>query len=202
MPEFVNNIEQYIMEMTTSTNSQVPPSTMSSPLSPETALTIEHMELGHEVHISGTVHGVPIDAPLSRTHPCYQEACFKCHHLRHIHIHCQLYICLICKVNCSGHPQHCCPLNHCSPWPSFSLSSSSSLPCPILPPRSCRMGPENSIVCRHNPCFHSPPCSHSPLEDFKYDDIAIASMTGSPVSSFVDFWLIPFIRYPSPEFQM
>ena len=187
MPKFVNNVEQYVTEMTTSTNPQVPPSASSSPLSPKTKLAIQRAELGHEVHTSGTIHGIPINTPLSCTHPHYQEACFKCHHLGHIRIHCQWYICLICKVNCPGHPQHCCPLNH-HPIQSSSFSlSSSSQPHPIPPPHSHRMVPENSIVCRHNPRSQSHPRSCSPLEDFIYDDIAIANTTGSPVSSFIDF---------------
>ena len=49
------------------------------------------------------------------------------------------------------------------------------------------MVPENSRVRRHNPRSRSPPCSRSPLEDFDYDDVAVANMTGSPVSLYIDF---------------
>ena len=185
MPEFINDVEQYIKDMTISTNLQPLPSTSSSPLSPETELTLQHTELHHEVDTTGTIHSVPVNAPLSCNHPCYRKACFECHHLGHIHIHCQWYICPICKVNQPDHPQHHCPLNHCFSWPSSSLLSSSSQPHPIPPP-----------------CSHSPPHSYSPLEDFEYDDVIIANMTSSPVSSYIDFWLAPFIRYPSPEFRM
>ena len=139
MPECINNIEWYVTEMTTSTNLQVPSSALSSPLSPEIELAIQCAELGHEVHTSRTIHGIPIDAPLSHIHPCYQEACFECCHLGHICIHCQWYVCLICKVNCSSHLQHHCPLNHHPTQPSSSSSLSSSQPCPIPPPCSCRM---------------------------------------------------------------
>ena len=130
---------------------------------------------------------VYLSTPLSRNHPHYLEACFKCHHLGHICIHCQWYICLICNGNQPNHPQHCCSLNRHFSQPSSSLSSSSSQPHPIPPPRSRQMVPENSHVHHRNPCSHSPPCSRSPLADFEYDGIAIANMTSSPVSSYVDF---------------
>ena len=170
-----------------STNPQSLPSASSSPLSPEVELTLQRTELCHEVDITGTIHGIPVDAPLSCNHPRYHKSCFKCHHLGHIHIHCQWYICPICKVNRPSHPQQCCPLGRPHSCPSSSSSLSSSQPCPIPPPHSQQMVPENSRVHHHNPHSRSPPCSRSPLEDFKYDDIAIANMTGSPVSSYVDF---------------
>ena len=187
MPEFTDNVERYVKEMTTSTNPQPLPSASSSPLSPEVKLTLQRAELRYEVDITGTIHGKPVDAPLSHNHPCYHESCFKCCHLGHIHIHCQQYVCPICKVNRPGHPQHCCPLSRPHPHSSSSLSSSSSQPCPIPPSHSCRMIPENSIVQRHNPHSRSPPYSCSPLEDFEYDNIAIGNMTSSPVSSDIDF---------------
>ena len=105
MPEFADDLECYVQELTTSTNTQSPPSASSSPLSPETELTLQHAELHHEVDTMGTIHGAPVNAPLSHNHPHYHELCFKCHYLGHIHIHCQWYVCPICKVNCPGHPQ-------------------------------------------------------------------------------------------------
>ena len=136
MPEFANDLERYVKELTTSTNPQPLPSASSSPLSPEVELTLQRTELRHEVDTMGTIHGIPVDAPLSRNHPRYQESCFECHHLGHIRIHCQWYVCPICKVNHPGHPQRRCPLNRPCSHPSSSSSSSSSQPCPIPPPRS------------------------------------------------------------------
>ena len=187
MPEFAEDLEQYITELTMSTNPQPLPSAFSSPLSPEVELTLQRAELRHEVDTTGTIHGIPIDAPLSRTHPHYHESCFKCHHLGHIRIHCQWYVCPICKVNRPGHPQRRCPLGRPRSRPSLSSLSSSSQPCPIPPSRSQRMVPENSRIRHRNPCSRSPPRSRSPLEDFEYDNIAIANMTGSPISSYNDF---------------
>ena len=175
------------MELTTSTNPQFPPSASSSPLPPETKLAIQCIELSHEVCTLETIHGILISAPLPCTHPCYQEACFECHHLGYIHIYCQWYISPICKVNTPSHPQHCCPLNHYPTQSSSTLLLSSSRPHPVPPPHSCRMVHKNSIVRCHNPYSQSPPHSHSPLEDFEYEDVAIANMTGSLVSSFINF---------------
>ena len=187
MPEFANDLERYIKELTTSTNPQPLPSASSSPISPEIELTLQRAELRHEVDTTGTIHGEPIDAPLSRNHPRYHESCSECHHLGHIRIHCPWYVCPICKVNRPGHPQRRCPLGRPHSRPSSSSSSSSSQPCPVPPPHSRRMIPENSHVRRRNPRSHSPPRSRSPLEDFDYDDVAIANMTGSPISSYIDF---------------
>ena len=69
MPEFAEDLEQYITELTMSTNPQPLPSASSSLLFPEVELTLQHAELRHEVDTTGTIHGVPIDAPLSRTPP-------------------------------------------------------------------------------------------------------------------------------------
>ena len=137
MPEFANDLERYVKELTTSTNPQPLPSASSSLLSPKVELTLQCVELRHEVNTTGTIHGVPVDAPLSHNHPRYHESCFECHYLGHIRIHCQWYVCLICKVNCPGHPQRCCPLGRPHSRPSSSSSSSSSQPRPI-PPRQSR----------------------------------------------------------------
>ena len=91
-----------------------------------------------------------------------------------------------------SHPQHRCPLNHHPSWPSSSSSSSASQPHPVPPPHSCRMVPENSVIHQYNPCSRSPPCSYSPLEDFKYDNITIANMTGS---RFLLYWLLTHTFY-------
>ena len=69
MPEFADDVERYIKEMTTSTNPQPLPFASSSPLSPEVELTLQCTELHHEVNTTGTIHGIPIDAPLSHNHP-------------------------------------------------------------------------------------------------------------------------------------
>ena len=156
MPEFTDNVERYVKEMTTFTNPQPLLSASSSSLFPEVKLTLQRAKLCHEVKTTGTIHGNPVDAPLSRNHPHYRKSCFECHHLGHIHIHCQWYVCLICKVNRPGHPQHRCPLGHPRPCSSSSSSSSSSQPHPIPPPHSHRMIPENSVVQRHNPYSRSP----------------------------------------------
>ena len=187
MPEFVADVEQYSTKMTAATNPQTLSSASSSPLSAAIELAIQHAELNQEVQTSGALHGIPVDSPLYCNHPWYSETCFKYHHLGHIHVNCQWYICLICKVNCPGHPQYRCPLNHCI-FRSLSLSSSSSSsrPHPIPPPHSCWMVPENS----RPPCHinrPSPPRSPSPIEDFDHDDVAISNMTGSPVSSYTYF---------------
>ena len=187
MPEFAEDLECYVKELTTSTNPQPPPSASFSPLSPETELTVQQAELHHKVNTTGTIHGVPVDAPLSRNHPRYHESCFKCHHLGHIHIHCQWYVCPICKVNRPSHPQRRCPLGCPISCPSSSFSSSSSQPCLIPPPQSQQMAPENSHIHRHNPCSRSPPCSHSPLDYLEYNNTTITNMTGSPVSSYINF---------------
>ena len=68
MPEFADDLECYIRELTTSTNLQPLPSTSSSPLSPEVKLTLQRVELRHKVDTTGTIHGILVDAPLSCNH--------------------------------------------------------------------------------------------------------------------------------------
>ena len=188
MPDFAADIERYVNKMTAATNPQMSPSASSSPLTAAIELAIQRAELGHEVQTTGTLHRVPIDAPLSRNHLCYHETCFECHHLGHIHVNCQWYVCPVCKVNRPGHLPHRCPLNHCTSQPSsLSSSSSSSCPRPISPPRSRRMVLENSRRPRCRSHAPSPPRSPSPREDFDYDNVAISNMTGSPVGSYAYF---------------
>ena len=140
-----------------------------------------------EVLTTGTIHGVLVDGPLHQNHLRYSETCFECHHLGHIRVNCQWYVCPICKVNCLGHPQYCCLLNHHVSRPSsLSLSSSSSRPRPIPPSRSHWMVRESSRPPHHFNC-PSPPRSPSPIEDFDYDDVTISNMTGSPVRSYEYF---------------
>ena len=190
MPEFVANVERYSAEMTAATNPQMIPSASSSPLSATIELAIQNMELNQEVLTLGTmytVHGILVDGPLHRNHPRYSETCFECHHLGHVRVNCQWYICPTCKVNRPGHPQYHCPLNHrISRSSSSSSLSFSSQPCPISPPCSHWMVPENSRPPRrvNRP---SPPRSLSPIENFDYDDVAISNMTESPVGSYVHF---------------
>ena len=187
MPEFVADVERYSAELTVATNPQVIPSASASPLTAAIELAIQNTELNHEVLTEGTIQGTPVDGLLHRNHPRYAETCFECHHLGHIRINCQWYVCPICKVNRPGHPQYCCPLNHRTSRPSSSSSSSSSTrPRPIPPPRShhMRRGSSHPPRCIHCP---SPPRSPSPIEDFDYDDVAISNMTGSPVGSYAYF---------------
>ena len=188
MPEFITDVERCVKEMTTITNLQTSPSASSSSLTTAIELAIQHAELGHKVQTSSTLYSIPIDAPLSRTHPDYQETCFKCHHLGHIHTNCQWYICPTCKVNQPGHLQHCCPLNHHIFCPSSSSSLSfSSHPCPVSPPHSCKMVPENSRPPHHLSHAPTPPQSPSPAEDFDYDDVTISNMTRFLVGSYAYF---------------
>ena len=165
------------------TNPQTTPSTSSSPLTTAVELAIQNTELNQEVLTAGTIHGVLVDSLLHQNHPWYSETCFECHHLGHIHVNCQWYVCSICKVNHPGHPQYCCPLNHCTSRSSSSFSlSSSTQPRPIPPPRSHCMSRGNSHP-PHRTSRPSPPRSPSPIEDFDYDDVIISNMTGSPVGS-------------------
>ena len=64
MPKFISDIEQYIKEMTMSTNPQPLPSASSSPLSPKTELTLQCAELCHKVDTTRIIHGIHVDAPL------------------------------------------------------------------------------------------------------------------------------------------
>ena len=130
--------------MTTATNPQTSPSASSSPLSATIELAIQNAELNQEVLTLGTLYGIPVDSPLHHNHPQYSETCFECHHLGHIRVNCQWYICPICKVNHPGHPQYHCPLNHYISCSSSLSSSSSSHPRPISPPGSHRTIFENS----------------------------------------------------------
>ena len=98
MPNFATDVERYVNEMTAETNPQTSPSASSSPLTAAIKLAIQRAELGHEVQTTGTLHGIPIDAPLPCTHPHYHETCFECHHLGHIRANCQWYVCPVCKV--------------------------------------------------------------------------------------------------------
>ena len=162
-------------------------STSSSPLIAAIELAIQNAEINQEVLTTGTIHGVPVDGPLHQNHPRYSETCFECHHLGHICVNCQWYICPICKVNHPGRTQYRCPLNHCVFCPLSSSSSSfSSRPRPVPPPCSHQMNCGNS----HPPSRASrpsPPRSPSPIEDFDYDNVAISNMTGSPVGSYAYF---------------
>ena len=91
MSKFANDLEQYVKELTASTNLQPLLSASSSPLSSEVELTLQCAELRHEVDTTGTIHGIPVDAPFFHNHPHYHESCFECHYLGHICIHCQWY---------------------------------------------------------------------------------------------------------------
>ena len=92
MPEFADDLEQYVRELTMSTNPQPLPSASSSPLSPDVELALQLVELRHKVDTTGTIHSIPVDTPLSCNHPRYHETCFKCHHLGHVRIHCLPYM--------------------------------------------------------------------------------------------------------------
>ena len=187
MPEFVADVERYSAKMTAATNPQTTHSTTSSSLTTAIELAIQNAELNQEVLTTGTIHGVPVDGLLYQNHLRYSETCFECHHLGHIRVNCQWYVCPICKVNRPGHPQYRCPLNHRVSRPSSSSSSSSSSrPRPVPPPRSHRMNRGNSHPPRRT-SHPSPPRSPSPIVDFDYDDVTISNMTGSPVGSYAYF---------------
>ena len=47
--------------------------------------------------------------PLSQDHLHYHEACFECHVLGHIRIHCQWYQCPFCLKGAPSHKQSHCP---------------------------------------------------------------------------------------------
>ena len=187
MPEFVADVEWYSAKMTVATNPQTIPSASSSPPTAAIELAIQNAEINQEVQTTGTIHGVPVDGPLHWNHLQYSETCFECHHLGHIRVNCQWYVCPTCKVNRPGHPQNRCPLNHCISRPSSSSSSSSSSrPHPVPPPCSHQMNHGNSHPPRCASCS-SPPRTPSPIEDFDYNDVAISNMTGSPVRSYAYF---------------
>ena len=121
MPAFADNMEWYCRELSDASPTLAPntPTTSSSPLSDEELQAVEHSK----AHWTGNFRWTP----LSSDHPCYDKACFHCHHLEHIRINCQFYTCSMCLHGALDHIQNCCPLHHrFNPTHTTSSSSSSS----------------------------------------------------------------------------
>ena len=119
MPTFADDVECYCRELSDASPTFAPntPTASSSPLMNEELHTIERSE----AHWTGNFGRTP----LSPGYPRFDEACFHCHHLGHIHINCQFYTCPTCLGNAPDHVQNCCPL-HRRYNPTCTLSSSSS----------------------------------------------------------------------------
>ena len=101
MPEFLDDVDRYLRELSQhhahpnlirpvhfapsviTTNVYQTPSASSSPLLPDKLMVVQRAELAHEVQTQGTIHREFVDAPLSRSHPRYNETCFECHCLGH-----------------------------------------------------------------------------------------------------------------------
>ena len=120
MPVFTDDVEWYCKDLSEASNTHAPntPTTTSSPLSNEELQAIERSE----AHWTGNFR----QTPFSPDHPCYHEACFHCHHLGHIRINCQFYICPSCLCNAPNHIQNWCPLCHHLNLAYTTSSSSSS----------------------------------------------------------------------------
>ena len=119
MPVFADDVERYCRELSDVSPTFAPntPTASFSPLTNEELHAIEHSE----AHWTGNFG----QTPLSPDHPRFDEACFHCHHLGHICIHCQFYTCPTCLCNAPDHVQNHCPL--CRRYnPTRTLSSSSS----------------------------------------------------------------------------
>ena len=119
MPVFADDVEHYCKELSDASPTFTPntPTASSSPLTDEELQAIKHSE----AHWTGNFGRTP----LSPHHPRFDEACFHCHCLGHIHINCQFYTCPTCLHNAPDHVQNRCPLCHCYN-PTCTLSSSSS----------------------------------------------------------------------------
>ena len=120
MPAFANDVEWYCRELSDASPTLAPntPTASFSPLFDEELQAIEHSQ----AHWTGNFRWTP----LSPNHPCYDEACFQCHHLGHIRINCQFYTYPTCLHNALDYIQNCCLLC-CHYNPTHIISSSSSL---------------------------------------------------------------------------
>ena len=119
MPAFTEDVEQYCRDLSNASTTYAPntPTTSSSLLLDEELQAVERSE----THWTGNFG----HTPLSADHPCYNEACFCCHHLGHIKINCQFYTCPTCLHNTPDHIQNWCLLHH-HLNPTHTTSSSSS----------------------------------------------------------------------------
>ena len=159
MPAFADNVERYCRELSDASPTFAPntPTASSSPLMNEELHAVERSE----AHWMGNFGRTP----LSPDHPCFDEACFHCHHLGHICIHCQFYTCLTCLRNAPNHVQNCCPLRHChnlihtlsssSSSSNHSASSTRSVR-PVPPPLADRLFSPPSQQTFHGSC-----CTHT-----------------------------------------
>ena len=121
MPTFADDVERYCRELSDASPTFAPntPTASSSSLTNKELHAIECSE----AHWTGNFGRTP----LSPSHPRFDEACFHCHHLGHICINCQFYICPTCLRNAPYYVQNCCPLRRCyNPTRTLSSSSSSS----------------------------------------------------------------------------
>ena len=121
MPAFANDVKRYCRELSDASPTFAPntPTASSSPLMNEELHAVERSE----AHWTGNFGRTP----LSPSHPHFDEACFHCHCLGHIHINCQFYTCPTCLHNAPDHVQNHCPLHHrYNPTRTLSSSSSSS----------------------------------------------------------------------------
>ena len=119
MPAFADDVECYCRELSDTSPTFAPntPIAFSSPLTDKELHAVKHSE----AHWTGNFG----QTPLSPNHPRFDEACFHCHHLGHIHINCQFYTCPTCLRNALDHVQNHCPLHH-RYNPTCTLSSLSS----------------------------------------------------------------------------
>ena len=93
MPVFADDVEHYCRELSDASPTFAPntPTASSSPLTDEELHAIKRSE----AHWTGNFG----QTPSSPDHPRFDEACFHCHHLGHIRIHCQFYTCPTCLRN-------------------------------------------------------------------------------------------------------
>ena len=121
MPTFADDVEHYCRELsdTSPTLAHNTPTASSSPLTDEELQAVEHSEAHWTSNFGRT--------PLSPDHPCFDKACFHCHHLGHVWINCQFYTYPTCLCNAPDHIQNRCPLcRHYNPTHILSSLSSSS----------------------------------------------------------------------------
>ena len=111
MTDFVVDLNRYLKELASTQNlikeattasKNSTPSASSSPLTKEEEIALERTDIWW----TSSNH----DASLSCDHPRYNETCFQCRKLGHIHVNCSLYKCPTCFKWSPGHVQACCPL--------------------------------------------------------------------------------------------
>ena len=151
MPAFVDDVERYCKELSDASPTFAPntPTASSSPLTDEELHAVERSE-AYWTGNSGRT-------PLSSDHPRFDEACFHCHRLGHIRIHCQFYTCPTYLRNAPNHIQNRCPLRRrYNPTRTVSSSSSSSNHStssmrPVPPPLEDRLSTSSSRRTFHGP---------------------------------------------------